>query len=96
MNIMLSVTYYDSDYVGKANIANWCLILTDIISIIQSNKNINYFSYCYHFQIQSITATAKVPESFRWIVEFKDIGKIFYIIKRNYGITNPTLLIPKW
>lgn len=30
--------YYDSDYVGKKSIASWCLIIIDLMSVMQSRQ----------------------------------------------------------
>ncbi len=38
MDIILSLLYYDSDYLKKEEIAKWCLTLTDPITLIESNN----------------------------------------------------------
>lgn len=35
-NICLSLLYYDADYTGKHNISSACLVITDIMSLLQS------------------------------------------------------------
>ena len=41
LSIVLSIQYYDADYVGKRKIATACLILIFGISIIESNMEVN-------------------------------------------------------
>ncbi len=39
-NVVLGLLYYDADYVGKKSVAQWCLIITDFMSVMQSKLSV--------------------------------------------------------
>ena len=63
INVMLSMMYYDADYAGKTNISNWCLLMSDFISAMQSNF-VYLFSHHYLHQVQIINRVIKEPKNF--------------------------------